>query len=425
MAPDGRADDFSALSGLCQNWVPIRTGFGRFRPDDLDAAVGILPGGTLGGNMRSKIRVLLAGVAVMVMPVAAHATSIFGSLGNFDAVNDTGSVAHGFEIELEGIHAGNVTDTFGGAGRGFPTTVERYGAPTITEYSSGGIYGVHVTYGTDLSGAPSSWVGTPSGVYNTPGESCWTGGGIGYGASTPCDHFGVGLSANPTKTKYSWLVEQTPGSATLVNAVSNVLAPTWTVTPQAPAPGNPAPPPVIVAQIVAPPANFEGPEPQFGTAIWAKVFTTEIEGQVKLEDLLGGNAFIHQAEQNTETEWQLLQTDPGNPLSGILENGGGGPAGDKAQSIIRRYEFYAFTGLYDPVSNEAQFGPGFGDSLPGPGDVGNFIGAQNAALNFAGPVGGGGGVGGVPEPASWAMLLLGFGGIGGLARARRKRAVAA
>lgn len=363
---------------------------------------------------------LITGIALMTMPATAMATNIFGSLGNFDAVNDTGKTAHGFEIELHGIRASNVTDTFGGAGRGFPTTVERYGAPFVTEFSNGSGFGVHVTYRADLSGAPASWIGTPSGVYTTPGESCWTGGGSGYGPSTPCDHFGVGLSANPSKTVYSWLVESTPGSATLVNAVSNVLAPVWTVTPQAPQPGNPAPPPIIVAQIVAPPVNFEVPEPQFGTAIWAKVFTTEIDGDVRLEDLLGNNPLIDQAEQNTETEWQLLQSDPGNPLAGILENGGAAPAGNAARSIVRRYEFYAFTGQHDPETNEAQFDPGFGDSHPGPNDVGNFIGAQNAALNFAAPLN----VGGVPEPASWAMMIAGFGLIGAASRRRRLAAAA-
>jgi hypothetical protein len=363
---------------------------------------------------------LLAGATLFgLAPVAAGATAIFGSLGNFDAVNDTGSVAHGFEIELEGLHAVDVTDTFGGAGRGFPTTVERYGAPTITEYSNGSIYGVRVTYRADLTGTTSGWVGTPTGVYNTPGESCWTGGGSGYGPSTPCDHFGVGLAANPTKTSYSWLVEQTPGSSTLINAVSNVLAPTWTVTPQAPVPGNPPPPPIIVAQIEAPPANFDGPEPQFGTAIWAKVFTTEYDGVVGLDQLVGNDPLVNLAEQHTETEWQLLQKDPGNPLSGFLENGGAGAVGANAQSVIRRYEFYQFTGRYNAVDHEALFDAGFGDSLPGPNDVGNFIGAQNAALNFVA----GAGVAGVPEPASWATMMLGLGAVGGAVRSRRRRAL--
>lgn len=364
--------------------------------------------------MRGLMIMALLGSALAAP--AAEATSIFGSLGNFDAVNDTGSIAHGFEIELEGLHIGNVTDTFGGAGRGFPTTVERYGSPTITEYNNGTSFGVRVTYRADLSGSPGTWVGTPSGVYTTPGESCWTGGGSGYGPSTPCDHFGVGLNANPTKTTYSWLVEQTPGSSTLINATSNVLAPVWQVTPAPPPPpGVPPAPPVVVAQVVAPdPVNWE-----FGTAIWAKVFTTEIEGPVKLEDLLGGNAVVEQAKQNTEIEWQLLQKDAGNPNSGILENGGLNPVGGNAQSVVRRYEFYAFTGLYDPETHEALFAPGFGDSNPGPGDVGNFIGAQNAALNFGGLA-----VGNVPEPSSWALMLAGFGVTGVMAR-RRRRSVAA
>ncbi len=366
--------------------------------------------------MQTRWLVSLTATAVVMVAAPTAATTIFGSLGNFDAVNDTGSVAHGFEIELEGINILDVTDTFGGPGRGFPETVERYGAPTITSYSTGTSSGVRVTYRADLSGDPSGWIGTPSGVYSTPGESCWTG-GSGYGPSTPCDHFGVGLSANPTKTTYSWLVEATPGSSVLINATSFVLAPTWTVTPQAPVPGNPAPPPVVEARIEAPdPIDFD-----FGTAIWAKVFTTEVEGAVELEDLLRGNPFLEQAAQNTEIEWQLLQKERGNPLSGILENGDAAPVGEAAESVIRRYEFYKFTGFYDPETNEARFDLGFGDTNPGPNDVGDFIGAQNAALNFgpAAPIRG------VPEPQSWTMLLLGFAGVGTMARRKRLAVVAA
>lgn len=97
----------------------------------------------------------------------------------------------------------------GGPGRGFPTTVERYGSPTISAIAGG----VSVVYRGTFSG--SSWnVGTPSGVFATPGESCWTGGGIGYGPSTPCDHFGVGTSKAPTATTYKWLTQTAPNSPT-------------------------------------------------------------------------------------------------------------------------------------------------------------------------------------------------------------------
>jgi len=365
-------------------------------------------------------RLLFSVTAAAVLASAPHlasAATVFGSLGNFDAVNGTGKTAHGFEIELEGIHASDVTDTFGGAGRGFPTTVERYGAPTITEYSSGATHGVKVIYRADLSGDPSGWIGTPSGVYSTPGESCWTGGGSGYGPSTPCDHFGVGLSVNPTKTTYSWLVEETPGSSTLVNELSNLLAPTWTVTPQAPAPADPAPAPIVEAFIEAPDAL---PGQEFGDALWVKVFTTEFEYEVELEDLVGENPMVQQAE--TETEWQLLQSEFGRPDSPLGGLGNGAQAGNAAKSVLRRYEFYEFTGLYDPESHEAKFDVGFGDSNPGPNDVGNFLGAQNAALNFGVDLGPGNGA--VPEPATWAMMICGF-GLAGASLRRRRRYIAA
>lgn len=358
---------------------------------------------------------LFASAATFGLSDTASATSIFGSLGNFDAVNDTGKTAHGFEIELEGIHAGNVTDTFGGAGRGFPSTVERYGAPTVTEYNNGTSWGVHVTYRADLSGPSPSWIGTPTGIYSTPGESCWTGGGSGYGPSTPCDHFGVGLNANPTRTNYNWLVEDTPGSSVLVNASSNVLAPVWTVTPAAsPPPGAPPSPPVVAAKIQAP--DPEDPGMAWGPAVWVKVFTTELEGPVALEELLGGNPKVQQAEQHTEIEWQLLQRELGNPLSGILENGDAAPVGANAESVLRRYEFYKYAGLY---SAEGEALPELGDSNPGANDLGIFIGAQNAALNF-----GAAAPGGVPEPASWATMLGGFGLIGLMLRSRRKTRIA-
>ncbi len=329
----------------------------------------------------------------LLLPVLAQA-SIFGTLGNFDVVNDTGQTAHGFEIELEGLHLGDITDTFGGAGRGFPTTVERYGSPLVSEYNLGATFGVHVTYQASFSAGVWS-VGTPSGVFSTPGESCWTGGGIGYGPSTPCDHFGVGTVGNASKTSYHWLVESGAGAGLLSPVQAALPAPSWQVTPS-PVVGLP---PVVVARIQAP-APPDPAEPQFGTPIWAKVFTTEFEGPVALEDLLGGQPKINHVLSHTEMEWQLLQTDPGNPLSGQLENGGLAPVGALAEAVIRRYEFYKYTGALKAVDNEAL--PIFGDSKADPSEVGSFIGAQNAAINLNGNIAA------VPEPATAALMALGL-----------------
>lgn len=369
-------------------------------------------------TMRLSVLPLVAAMAGL--PLSGSA-SVIGILGNFDVINDTGQTAHGFEIELEGLHIEDITDTFGGPGRGFPSgrgfdpaqSVQRYGAPSIVEYVNGAVFGTRVTYFGIYNGG--SWdYGTPdvstlpSGVFATPGDNCWSGGGLGYSAATPCDHFGVGVARNPTKTTYSWLTESSPGVLTSAHGVVQLPAPVWQVELPPPVIGQRPAPPVVRALIEAPaPRN----EAQFGDAIWVKVFTTELEDAAKLEDLVGGNPIIDGAR--TEIEWQLLQKDPGNPDSGQLESGYGVPVGPNAASIVRRYEFYKFGGVYKDEDHEATFADGFGDSHPGPGDVGAYIGAQNGAANFN--------IAAVPEPETYALLLAGLGIVAGAARRSRSR----
>jgi hypothetical protein len=335
------------------------------------------------------------GLAVLLSPAIARAAT-FGTLGNFDSVNDTGHEAHGFEIELEGIHVEDISDTFGGAGRGFPTDVERYGSPIISAYATG----VHVTYRASFAAGVGWSVGTPSGTLQTSGESCWKYGGIGYGPSTPCDHFGVGLTRNPTQTRYSWLVETTPGSGVLSKAASNMPAPLWQVVAAPPPPlGLPPAPPVVIAKIEVEAGDPLNGEPQFGPAMWVKVFTTEYDQKLRLEELVGDNDKIKFAEQ--EIEWQLLQKDPGNPDSGKLEAGYGAPVGKDAESVVRRYEFYKYAGAFDPENHEAQVA--VSDSHPEAFEIGAYMGAQNAAINLNGNP-----MPAVPEPETWAMLLGGL-----------------
>jgi hypothetical protein len=370
----------------------------------------------IGNNIKPsrRLHVGLSGAQVAIaalfltMSQSAATAAVLGFLGNFDVINDTGQTCYGFEIELEGLHSSDITDVFGGPGRGFPTgrgfdpavAVERYGAPTITEYVNGAVFGTRVTYNALYDG--TSWdYNTPSGNVVTPGDNCWTGGGIGYGPSTSCDHFGVGTSRNPDKTTYSWLHESSPGVLTNANGVVQLPAPVWNVIPD---PNLPAAPPQVVAKIESPdPVVFE-----FGDALWVKVFTTEFEDSVELEDLVADNAHVQQAE--TEIEWQLLQKDVNNPLSGQLESGLGIPVGPNAASILRRYEFYEFSGEYDAETHESKFAPGFGDSNPGPGDVGTYLGSQNAAVNLDV----------IPEPQTCVLLFASLGMLGmGAPRHRR------
>jgi hypothetical protein len=372
--------------------------------------------------MNSPIFSGVALAAALSIAPANGFASVIGFLGNFDVINDTGSMAHGFEIDLEGLHSSDITDTFGGAGRGFPSgrgfdprlAVQRYGAPTIADYSSGSVFGVRVTYSGLFDGTRWDY-GTPSGSFVTPGDNCWTGGGVGYGASTPCDHFGVGTSSNATRTTYSWLLETAPGSGNLSKGGVVLPTPVWEVipAPQPPAANQPLPPPVVVARIRAP---DPAPGKAFGDAIWVKVFTTELPEAAGLEELVRGNAKVNQAE--LETEWFLLQVEAGNPLAGQLESGKDAPVRADAATIIRRYEFFRFSGDYDKETHEAKFsgkdelGNKFGDANPGPDDIGTYLGAQNAALNLAA-------VAAVPEPETALMLLAGLGLVAAAARRRR------
>jgi len=41
----------------------------------------------------------------------------YGPLANFDVINDTGQVAHGFEIEIDGIKESDISSLFGAANR--------------------------------------------------------------------------------------------------------------------------------------------------------------------------------------------------------------------------------------------------------------------------------------------------------------------
>jgi hypothetical protein len=364
---------------------------------------------------RNPLSPLAIAIAAALSPAVASA-SVIGFLGNFDVVNDTGRTAHGFEIELEDLHLSDITDTFGGAGRGFPsgrgfnpaTAVERYGAPTLSEFVDGSRVGVRVTYQGSFDGA--NWdFGTPSGVYNATGEGCWTHGGS-YGPGTPCDHFGVGVARNATRTLYSWLVEGlAPGTLDKISAA--LPAPVWDVVPAPVDPGVPVDPavppaPPVVAAIIEAPEGEDGS--LFGPAMWVKVFTTEVDEEIDLEDLIAGNPVIDGAE--TEVEWQLLQHDPGNPDAGRLEAGYGAPVGENAASIIRRYEFYAYTGAFKD-DNEAD--PLDGDSHPADGEVGSFLGAQNGAalLGDLAPV--------APVPVPAAAWLFGSGLLGLVSRRRR------
>lgn len=319
--------------------------------------------------------------------------STFGSLANFDAVNDTGHTAHGFEIELEGISPSDIADVFGlnrNFGTASPGDVERYGMPTVSALvgAGGQVTGTRVTYMASFANGVWS-AATASGTFNTPGESCWRFGNVGY-PNVPCDHFGVSTYGSPTRTTYTWLVESaTPGQL----VAANVAIPAVSFTP--PTPANP-----VVAAVIKP--QMVDPVVPQNNAFWVKLTQTTLPDNVDLSDLLGG----HHAFENpgvaalgekaeTEVEWYEFQPGFVDEVSKEIN-----PNGDP--SVVLRLEFYKYLGSFD---DEGLVDPQASEKPKGNvlnAYVGAYVGQQIAGFNAvqAPPV---------PEPQSWLLMAAGLG----------------
>jgi len=300
---------------------------------------------------------------VLVGPASSQTPTLFGTLCNFDVFNDTGQEAHGFEIELDGITSKDVTVTFGSPYQA------RYGTPALVDFPGG----VFVRYQSPYDPARQIFTGTtpiPPAITPTAGHSCWTGGAPGY-LTSGCEHFGIVLRSTPATTQYRWLIADPTTSGTLKPFGTNVSipAPIWTVV-AAPAGGAP-----IVEAAIPPP---KAPPAQFGVAVWVKTYETELPERVELQHLVTDDPVVPKNAAQIETEWELSQSNPKKPDKAVLRHGK--PLGKGNQSVIRRYEFYKFTGTYDPLTHEALCGGGE-CKAPLPSELGDYIGAQMGAAH--------------------------------------------
>jgi uncharacterized repeat protein (TIGR02543 family) len=342
--------------------------------------------------LRSAGRRALSGAALAIALAAvpgihAQTATVVGYPSNFDAVNDTGQVTYGFEIEADGIQSSDIYEIFGGAA---PNCLIRYCIGSIVPFQGG----VYIRWASPVNPQTGQFTqGTPVRNNGTQisGESCWTGGlGASY-AAAGCEHFGIATSRPPSQVVYRWLVQNPNQPGTLAYYSSDPGNPTVPPTPVA------IPQPVIS---VAPPAqagaqpavNFaikvpEAPQPprvipQWGDAKWVKVYEQELPNAVALNDLLGGNPAVPEDASESETPWKLLQTNPNSPSSGVLNSQR--TPGSGSHAVVRRYEFYKYTGAFDPSTHEALCAVAE-CATPQPSELGDFIGAQMAAANLAVP----------------------------------------
>ncbi len=315
-------------------------------------------------------------LALLATPFAAQAQAVVmaGNYQNFDVLNDTGGHACGFEMEVHGISKSQLTRIFPS---NFNAGVIRYGFGSATDFP-GGVYVRWMSPYDAATGRYTSCTPVPPSMTTVPGDSCWTLGMPGgrYEASG-CEHFGISSGyANPTKILYRWLLADpaNPGMLKRNGTDVSMQAPVWTVVP----PALPALPPVVVAEIVVPPP----PAARYGDAQWVKVYKTEVQRRVDLDELVGDNpAIVPRDPAQIESSWDFLQPEPPGGQRQRNRAGHQGNAGNGNHAVVRRYEFYKYAGVYDPITHEARCADLL-CKVPGPGEVGDAIGAQNAAANL-------------------------------------------
>jgi len=377
--------------------------------------------------MHHTIRLTTTALAALLFTAGPAGASTFGSLANFDVVNDTGHDAYGFEIEIEDSaydHAGTISSVFG-YDRDFglpggPGAVVRYGKPTI-EYITG--FGARITYGGSV-GANF----TPSAPFITNGESCWPGANPSW-KSTSCDHFGVSTYNSPAKTTYRWIVDI--GGGTLARQVVGVPAVNILYTPPPPPlpGGDPvvADPPVIQLRAQDLQPGVDNVDERKSNAFWVKIIKTELDDNVDLGDLLGGHHAgarpeIAAMDGETEVEWQPLQ------LGALALDEVTRSLDSPKPSVVYKFQFFNYIGRYDGegyVDPQSGKKDGQENQMPVIDDNGqayvtidgarqdlNFVGQQIAGFNANE-------VPAVPEPGTWALMLAGLAAVGRLARRKR------
>ena len=318
----------------------------------------------------------------------AQASTAWGSINNFDCVNDTSNECHGFEIEIEDIHSQDI---------GYTYSWNHYGTPKISEDNSNPVHPkVRVRYESarTTNGTWAAYTAIPSGPIAPTDGHRFTDPSVNFGG----EHFGVGFRGAATNINYHWLIDD--GTGQLVRGGAVVIAtPSFTYVP--PAGGVPA---QVQAEVKPPP---EVHVKEFGTPSWVKEIrtTTHNNREVKLRDLVSDDPddpddknWRNGEPDEVETEWQLLQTEFKKANGGANGELKGAPEdlahGDEV--VTRRYEFYKYIGPVDNESGEAmadRVGPdgihGFGTNtingvevdLSTVEIVGEYLGAQMSAFD--------------------------------------------
>lgn len=319
--------------------------------------------------LRNRLCVSLSLGMALAFSTSARASTAYGTLNNFDCVNDVvvnGAPVecHGFEIEFEDLHSADISYTY---------DYNHYGVPTISEDSADPAHPkVRIRWAAKKNpgGSWTAYTAIPSGPISPTDGHQFTNPSVNFGG----EHFGVGYNRAPTAVRSFWLYDDGTGNLTRGPLV-NIGMPTFVYYPAV----------AQVQPILVPPAPPVPPvQLRFGDSSWIKDIktTTHNANKVELNDLVDPDPDDPDAHDWTngepaevETEWRLLQTEFAQPDNPDPANANGELAGqpeelpDGNEVITRRYEFYKYTGPFDAESGEAMASEVGPDGIHGVGSV--------------------------------------------------------
>jgi hypothetical protein len=350
------------------------------------------------------ILLILISLVALLAGQTARASIAYGSINNFDTVNDTGHVCHGFEIEIEDCRTTDITYTY---------NYNHYGVPRFEQDDTDPLHPkcrIRWESKKNPDGSWASYTAIPSGPIAPTNGHMFTNPNVNFGG----EHFGVGYSKAVGLIKYNWLIDNGSGALIHGGAVQ-VSTPQFTYFP--PAVGVPA----QVQAVIVPPVPPVPPVKEFGKAVWVKEIktTTHNNKEIKLRELVSDDPadlddknWANGEPDEVEIEWRILQKrniaggGANDELAAAPEDL---PNGDEV--VTRRYEFYKYTGPLDGESGEAMADTVDPDGVHGEGMrtynhhmvggewvtvtedmatyevVGDFTGSQMAAVDVDAPVG--------------------------------------
>ncbi len=325
-------------------------------------------------------------LALAMAPMLCYAQTgtVSGTLAGFDVVNNSGQEAHGFEVQFEGLQQNQLYySVYGG----------RYGSPKPVAYATG----VYQRYQAIYDPNSKTWSATtPVGASNPSfsWQDCYLG-GVNYGTSG-CEHFGQSLhplnSGQTVVVTGRWLVEDpaNPGTLIALNPPAAIPFITWFFGAPVP-PGGTVPPPPAPGTTPVVSATFEAPEApetpdKYGPAKWVKIFTTQFTRELTADELASTNpSVVPESATQVEVAWDIVQKSPPSGVNskGAKNRGSKSNSGRIAattRSVVRRYEFYKYTGALDAITNQVICADTT-CTAPSAGELGDPVSAQNTAAN--------------------------------------------